>query len=197
MSAILLDLNPLLTLDDDRFEALRRANPELKLEQTPTGEIIVMSLTGGETGIRNSELVAELVLWNRQTRLGKVFDSSTGFRLPIGSKRSPDVAWVAIDRWEALSGSDRAKFPPIAPDFVIELLSPSDELSEIQAKMREYALSGVRLGWLLIPQTRSAEIYRLNQPPEILPERPVQPLTLDGEDVLPGFSLDCSLLWDE
>jgi Uma2 family endonuclease len=138
------------------------------------------------------ELGADLTLWNRQTRLGKVFSSSTIFKLPLGGKRSPDAAWVELSRWNELDSENREKFPPLAPDFVIELRSPTDELSALQEKMIEYRNNGVRLGFLINPQDRQAEIYRLNQEVEILQA----PGTLSGENVLPGFVLDLSWIWE-
>jgi len=150
-----------------------------------------MAPTGGETGSYNSEINADFVIWNRQTKLGKVFDSSTCFKLPKGGDRSPDVAWVALERWNSLSREQQRKFPPIAPDFVLELLSPTDSLEKTQAKMQEYINSGVRLGWLIDRDNRYVEIYRINQPVEVLrnPER------LLGEDVLPEFVLNMDLVW--
>lgn len=149
-----------------------------------------MPPTGGETGIRNSDLNAQLVIWNRQTKLGKVFDSSTEFRLPNGAKRSPDASWVKLERWEALSSNDRKRFPPLCPDFVIELRSETDSLKELRLKMREYQDNGARLGWLIDPQTPLVEIYRPNRDVETINFLFDQLPTLSGEDVLPGFVLD-------
>ncbi len=144
-----------------------------------------MPPVGGESGNREIELGAELVIWNRQTSLGKVFSSSTIFRLPIGSSRSPDVAWVANARWQTLTPEQRQKFPPIAPDFVIELRSRTDDLPTLHEKMQEYMDSGVRLAWLVDPQLQQVEIYRPGQVPEIRR----LPSDLSGEGVLPGFTL--------
>jgi Uma2 family endonuclease len=191
MSTITINFNKILKLTDDQFYELCQDNPEVKFERNVNGELIVMSPTGGETGNRNSEVNAEFVIWNRQTKLGKVFDSSTCFKLPNGSDRSPDVSWVKLERWNALSDQQREKFPPIAPDFVLELMSPSDSLSETQAKMREYMDAKVRLGWLIERETRYAEIYRLGQEVEVLKAGE----TLSGEDVLPGFVLNLEILW--
>lgn len=189
--AYTLDVRSVFTLDDDAFEALCWHNPEFKFEISAGGELVIMSPTGGETGNRNSELNAEFIIWNRKKKLGVVFDSSTCFRLPGGGKRSPDLAWILRARWEQLSPEDREKFPPIAPDFVLELLSPSDRRQDLQPKMQEYMASGVRLAWLIDRSERCVEIYRLGQPAEVLqnPER------LQGEDVLPEFELDLSLVW--
>jgi Uma2 family endonuclease len=181
-----------LKLTDEQFYQLCIANPEYSLELTAEGVLIVMAPVGGESGNKEMELGADLTLWNRQTRLGKVFSSSTIFKLPLGGKRSPDAAWVELSRWNELDSENREKFPPLAPDFVIELRSPTDELSALQEKMIEYRNNGVRLGFLINPQDRQAEIYRLNQEVEILQA----PGTLSGENVLPGFVLDLSWIWE-
>jgi len=138
-----ISLEPVIHITDEQFYQLCQANPDVKLERSAAGELIVMAPTGGETGSYNSEINADFVIWNRQTRLGKVFDSSTCFKLPHGGDRSPDVAWVALERWSTLSPEQQRKFPPIAPDFVLELLSPTDSLEKTQAKMQEYMHSGV------------------------------------------------------
>ena len=185
MSALTLQLPPVLKLTDEQFEQLAAVNHELQLELTARGELIIMPPTGGEAGDRNFELVGQLWLWNRQNRTGKAFDSSTGFRLPNGATRSPDVSWVRIERWNALTQEQRKKFLPLCQDFVIELVSETDDLEDTQAKMQEYLENGLRLGWLINPKARQVEIYRPNQEVEILDST-----TLSGEDVLPGFVLD-------
>ncbi len=185
MTAITIDLNPIIHLSDEQFEHLCQLNPELKFELTATGELVIVSPTGGETGNLNAEINADVVLWNRQTKLGKVFDSSTCFRLPNGAKFSPDVAWVSLARWESLTIEQQRQFPPIAPNFVLELLSPSDRWETTQAKMREYLANQVQLGWLIDPQSQRVEIYRFGQAPELL----MFPTQLSGEAVLPGFNL--------
>lgn len=181
-----------LKLTEEQFYQLCIANPESLLELTAEGVLIVMAPVGGESGNKEMELAADLTIWNRQTRLGKVFSSSTIFKLPLGGKRSPDAAWVELSRWNELDRENRQKFPPLAPDFVIELRSPTDELSALQEKMIEYRNNGVRLGFLINPQDRQAEIYRLDQEVEILQA----PGTLSGENVLPGFVLDLSWIWE-
>ena len=188
MSVYALKVDALGKLDDDRFFQLCQDNPNLKFERSATGELIVMTPTGGETGRINIEIAAEFVIWNRRTELGFCFDSSTGFKLPNGAERSPDIAWIEKSRWLALSPNQREKFPPIAPDFVLELLSPSDNLEPIRAKMREYIDNGVRLAWLLDRQHQRAEVYRPGQAVEQLD----LPTTLTGDDVLPGFALKVS-----
>jgi Uma2 family endonuclease len=179
------------TLTSDQFYDLCRANPDWKLERTVNGDLVVMAPTGGETGARNANLLIRLGVWNEQTQLGVVFDSSTGFHLPNGADRSPDVAWVRRERWDALTPQQRERFPPLAPDFVLELMSPSDSLAETQAKMREYMANGVQLGWLLNRGANLVEVYRLNQQPEVLQ----QPMQLSGDSVLPGFVLCLHDFW--
>jgi len=180
-----LDLSS-LKLTSEQFYQLCISNPEQPLELTHDGILIIMSPVGGDSGSREIELGADLTIWNRTTGRGKVFSSSTIFKLPLGSQRSPDVAWVELSRWQALSDQDRQKFPPLAPDFVIELRSPSDRLSTLRAKMIEYRDNGVLLGLLINPQDRQVEVYRLNAEVEILRS----PVLVSCEAVLPGFNLD-------
>jgi Uma2 family endonuclease len=190
METLTLNVPPAVGLTDEQFYQLCVANKQWRLELTAEGELIIMPPTGGESGIRNADLTTDLNLWNRQTRLGKVFDSSTEFRLPSGSKRSPDVSWVIRARWEALSPEQRKRFPPLSPDFVIELRSETDSLEELRSKMREYRDNGVRLGWLIDPQTPLVEIYRHSQDVETINFSFDEPPTISGEDVLPGFVLN-------
>jgi len=186
MTALTLNLDAIVQLTADAFYALCRANPDIKFERTAKGELIVMPPTGGETGSRNSKLNQRLANWAEADGTGITFDSSTGFKLPNGANRSPDAAWILLTRWEALTPEQRRRFPPIAPDFVVELRSDTDSLAVTQAKMQEYIDNGVRLGWLLDLQTHLVEIYRQGQEQEVLPS----PTSLSGEEVLPGFVLD-------
>jgi Uma2 family endonuclease len=177
-------------ITSEQFEQLANAEQLARLELTENRELIVMSPTGGEAGAKNFNLYIDLGIWNRQTQLGKAFDSSTIFALPNGARRSPDVSWIKLERWDALTPKEKKGFAPIAPDFVIELVSPSDlknqRYEDLQAKMQEYLNNGVRLGWLIEPEAKTVEVYRSGQSVEILNN----PSTLSGEDVLPGFSLD-------
>jgi Uma2 family endonuclease len=175
----------------EQFERVCEANPDRSFELTAQGVLVVMPPVGIESGNYESELLGDLVIWNRQTRLGKTFSSSTVFTLPNGSKKSPDAAWVELSRWEAVSRAERKKFALLVPDFVIELRSETDRLPPLQAKMVEYRDNGVRLGWLIDPQGRQVEIYRSDREVEVL----AVPLTLSGEDILPGFTLDLSPIW--
>jgi Uma2 family endonuclease len=191
MTAFTINFDAIVQMTDEHFEQLCRANPDVKFERTAKGELVIVAPTGGETGSYNSELNADVVIWNRQAKLGVVFDSSTCFRLPNQALRSPDVSWIKQDRWDALTPDQKAKFPPIAPDFVLELMSPSDDFSDVQAKMREYIENGVQLGWLINRKTRSVEVYR----PKQLVESVEAPVTLSGEAVLPGFVLNVQPFW--
>ena len=172
-------------LTDEQFYQLCLHNPEWNIEQNAKGVLIVMTPVGAESGRREMNFGGELYLWNKQTQLGEVFSSSTLFKLPKGGKRSPDAAWIEQSRWQALTPDQRKKFPPIAPDFVIELRSATDDLRTLQEKMQEYLESGVRLGWLFNPQDQQVELYRQGQEKEVRS----LPTILSGEDVLPGFEL--------
>ena len=180
-----------LKLTDEQFYQLCITNPEQPLELTSEGVLIVVPPVGGESGNREADLLIDLGIWNRQTQRGKVFSSSTVFKLPLGSQRSPDAAWVELSRWNALSAEDRSKFPPLAPDFVIELRSRTDKLSDLHDKMLEYRDNGVRLGLLINPQDRIVEIYRIDRAVEVIESGN----SIDCDEVLPGFSLDLTKIW--
>jgi Uma2 family endonuclease len=184
-----LDLTPITQLTREQFYALCHANPSLPLERSPLGALIIMAPVGGTSSNREADLISDLTIWNRQTELGYVFSPSTLFSLPGGGDRSPDAAWVVRNRWEALSLEEQESFPPICPDFVIELRSKTDRLKPLQDKMQEYLESGLRLGFLINRQDQQAEIYRAGQPKEVVS----LPATLLGEDVLPGFMLTLAL----
>ncbi|MGK7905485.1 MAG: Uma2 family endonuclease [Hormoscilla sp.] len=186
MTAYTLNLRPTLELTDEQFDQVCQANRDLKFERNAKGELIVMALTGGETGRRNIKLSARLENWSSQSDLGVAFDSSTGFRLPNSAIRSPDAAWVRKERWSALTALQRKKYVPLCPDFLVELRSPSDELENIQQKMREYLENGLQLGWLIDPEMHQVEIYRPDREVEVLSG----PTALSGEEILPGFVLE-------
>ncbi|MCE2697323.1 MAG: Uma2 family endonuclease [Nostocales cyanobacterium LE14-WE4] len=179
-------------LSDDQFYQLCQINEYYKFEQTAKDELIILPPSNLITGNREAELNGNLMIWNRQTKLGKVFSSSTVFTLPNGGKRSPDVAWIANERWDSLTIQEKEKFAKICPDFVIELRSRTDSLSQLQEKMQEYLNSGLRLGWLIDPQNQQVEIYRQNQSVEIVS----LPTSLSGENVLPGFILELPVFRD-
>jgi Uma2 family endonuclease len=174
-----------VALSDEQFYNICQNNRELKFERTTQGDLIIMSPVGGESGNREADLLIDLGIWNRQTKLGFIFSSSTIFKLPNGADRSPDVAWIRREKWLALSQQQRQKFPPLAPDFVIELRSATDKLETLRFKMLEYQEAGVLLGWLINPQQQQVEIYRLQREVEIYN----LPAALSGETVLPGFCL--------
>jgi Uma2 family endonuclease len=173
-------------MSDHQFEQLCAQNQETKFELTSQGELIVMSPTGSESGRQNGDLLGQIWYWNRQTKLGVVFDSSTGFTLPNNAKRSPDVSWIEISRWQELTSKQRRGFAPIAPDFVLELLSPNDRLQDAQQKMTEYLVCGVKLGWLIYPDEQRVEIYRWGKDAEVL----LDAQSLSGEDLLPGLIVE-------
>ncbi|NCJ06218.1 Uma2 family endonuclease [Synechococcales cyanobacterium C] len=191
VTTIPLQIPKTLRVSDEQFLEFVKANPELRLERTASGELIAMPPTGSESGFYNSELNVDVGLWNRQQHSGKIFDSSSGFRLPNGAIRSPDVSWVSQTRWDALTPKQRQGFAPLCPDFVVELVSKTDTLAEVQAKMVEYQENGCRLGWLINPKTRTVEIYR--------PDRPVATVAfsepLSGENILPGFELNLQTIF--
>jgi Uma2 family endonuclease len=178
-------------MSDDALYEFCRMNRDLRIERTKEGEIVIMSPTGAETGRRNFELIVAFGSWSRVDGSGIGFDSSTGFLLPNGAERSPDLAWVKRERWDALTEEQRQKFAPLCPDFVIELRSPSDRLDELQAKMVEYVDNGALLGWLIDPEERRVYVYRPERPVECL-EAPGQ---ISGEPVLRGLLLEMSSLW--
>jgi len=180
-----LNLEPITTLTRSQFYKLCQGNPDVLLERSPQGELIIVTPIGGESGNQEANLIGDLIIWNRQAKLGVVFSSQTVFSLPGGGDRSPDVAWIKLERWQALSPEEREGFPPICPDFLIELRSRTDRLKPLQNKMQEYLASGLRLGWLINRKGKQVEIYRQGKDVEIV----TIPVVLSGEEVLPGFSL--------
>ncbi len=189
MTSYTLNLKPLLKgISDLDFEHLCKSNPELKLETDAAGNLIIMSPTGSESGKCNLNLAFQIELWNRQTKLGITFDSSTGFKLCNGAIRSPDVSWIEIAKWDSLTHKQKRGFAPIAPDFILELMSPTDDLLTVRQKMAEYMTCDIKLGWLINPDTRQVEIYRQGQDKEILNN----PSSLSGENVMPNLIVDLS-----
>ena len=172
-------------ITDEEFEKICRENSDRKFERTARGELVIISLTGGSTGERNAELNGQLWLWNRQAKLGHIYDSSTGFRLPNGAIRSPDAAWVAQSRWDALTPEQRKKWVPLCPDFVVELKSPSDDILNLQAKMLEYQEIGPKLGWLIDPDRQTVEVYEADRPVELLNN----PEEISADGIMSGFVL--------
>jgi Uma2 family endonuclease len=190
-AAIVLDLRPVVSLTDEQFYKLCRANKELRIERTAEGEMSIMAPTGGETSRRNAQLIAQLVVWANQDRTGISFDSSGGFLLPNGAVRSPDAAWVRLEQWEKLSEQQKEKFISLCPDFVVELRSATDSLRELQSKMEEYVANGAQVGWLIDPQERRVHVYRAQAQAEVLDN----PESVKGEPVLEGFVLQLREIW--
>jgi Uma2 family endonuclease len=179
-----------LTVSPEYFDQLCLDNPDLRLELTKDGELIVMPPTGGESGKRNGNLFGETWYWNRQSNLGEIFDSSTGYDFIAigGGKMSPDVSWIEKSR---LVGVEIVGFISIVPDFVIELPSATDNLKPLQDKMEEYRRLGVRLGLLIDPKNKQVEVYRPGQDAVVLES----PGSIDCNDVMPGFVLSMSRIW--
>ncbi|NER19618.1 MAG: Uma2 family endonuclease [Symploca sp. SIO1C2] len=191
MTALSLNLQSVVDLTDDQFYQLCQNNNNLRFERTATGELIILPPVGGETSNRNGKLTQQLFNWTDSDGTGIAFDSSGGFKLPNGSDRSPDAAWVTLERWNTLTPEQKTRFAPLCPDFVVELLSPSDSLKDTQEKMKEYRDNGARLGWLINRRSRQVEIYRLGQDVEVIKS----PTTLSGEMILPGFILNLEPIW--
>lgn len=186
-----LEMGSSMRLSDDELFELCVRNPELRMERTAGGDLIVMTPAGGISGNRNFEIVGALREWVRHDGTGQGFDSSTGFLLPNGAMRAPDAAWVLRSRLEPLSREAKERFIPLTPDFVVELRSPSDRLPDLQAKMEEYRDQGARLGWLIDPEERKVYVYRPGRPVEVL----VNPDKASGDPELPGFVLDLEPIW--
>jgi Uma2 family endonuclease len=170
---------------EDEFFEFCQLNDELKIERLSTGQIVLMSLTGSETGSKNAELTGDFIIWNRKEKLGKVFDSSSGFTLPNSAVRSPDVAWIPHEKWNRLSADQQKKFAPICPDFVCELASNAKQIPDLREKMEEYIDNGCRLGWLIDPFERRTYIYRPNREAEQVAFKE----TLSGEDIMEGLTV--------
>ena len=186
-----IHLSPALDLTDDQFFELCQINSDLRLERNAKGDIIVMPPTGGETSNRNQEVTRQLGNWAKRDGTGAAFDSSAGFKLPNGADRSPDAAWTSHQRLAQLTPEQKKKFIPLCPDFVIELLSPTDSLAATQAKMVEYLDNGARLGWLIHPEAKRVYVYRLAAPVDELKD--LTQVSADPE--LPGFMLDLQDIW--
>jgi Uma2 family endonuclease len=189
---LLLRLEPVIDMSDEQFFDLCQLNRDLRLERTSQGDLVIMPPTGSETGGINFKLGGVFYHWVEADGTGVGFDSSTGFTLPNGAMRSPDLAWVKRERWEGLTPEQRKVFAPLCPDFVLELRSPSDALVTVQAKMQEYLDNGARLGWLIDPIEQKVYIYR----PQTPVERLDNPQIISGDLVLPGFVLDLGRVWN-
>jgi Uma2 family endonuclease len=188
---LLIRLGPLLKMTNDQLYEFCLLNPELRIERTAQGDLLIMPPTGGETSKRNLDLIVVVGLWAKRDGSGIAFDSSGGFILPNSALRSPDVAWIRQSRLETLTPEQKRKFIPLCPDFVIELRSPTDNLSVLQAKMQEYLDNGAQLGWLIDPEGKRVDVYR----PDRLVECLENPAEISGDPILPRFVLDLRDFW--
>ena len=179
-------------MDDDEFFDFCQRNKSMRIEMEQSGEIIIMPPTGSETGGKNFNLIVKFGIWVEKDATGKGFDSSTGFILPNGAKRSPDLSWIKLDKWNAISKAKRKKFAPVCPDFVVELRSETDSLPKLQEKMREYIENGASLGWLLDATKRKIYVYRQNAQVEVL----TNPAQISGEPLFAGFTLSLKEIWE-
>jgi len=175
-----------LNLTDDQFIRLCSDNRDLRIEMSAERELIIMPPPGSKTGQRNANVIYSLMRWAKQDGTGICFATDTGFTLPNSAKRGPDAAWVRLERWNEIPEEQQERLAPLCPDFVVELRSPSDHLSDLERKMEEYIANGAQLGWLLDPFDKCAVIYRPGQPPA----RIEKPTILRGDPILPGFQSD-------
>ncbi len=187
-----LHLRPAINLTEEQFFEFCQLNRDLRIERTAEGDLLIMPPEGFETGKRNADLTIDLGVWARRDGSGLVTGSSAGFTLPNGAVRAPDAAWVRRSRLEAMTPEQRRRFIPLCPDFVIELRSPTDSLSFLQAKMQEYVDNGAQLGWLIDPDQRRAYVYRPDRQVELLEN----PSEISGDPVLPGFTLNLQRIWE-
>lgn len=190
---LVLHFSPLLKkVSEEEFYEFCRLTPDLSLELTSEGDLIIRPPTGGKTGKQNLKLAVRLGSWAESDGTGEGFDSSTVFKLPNGAKRSPDFSWVRNERWNALTEKEQERFPPLCPDFVVELRSRTDTLKNLRQKMEEYVVNGAQLGWLIDPLERKVHVYRPSAPAEELDN----PQTISGEPLLGGLALDLQEIWD-
>ena len=191
MAALVLHWPPSLQMVNEQFFDFCQANKELRIERSALGDCEIMAPTGGETGWRNLSLAAQLYNWTEQDQSGVAFDSSTGYTLPNGAIRSPDVSWVKRTRLSALTREQKQRFLPVCPDFVIELRSPSDSIKNLQAKMQEYIENGASLGWLIDPENQQVFVFH----PQISMVIINKPEFLQADEMLAGFKLDLHKIW--
>jgi Uma2 family endonuclease len=191
--ALVLHFSPLMKkLSEDEFFEFCMLNKDLRIELTSAGDLIIMPPTGGKTGIRNFKLIVSFGVWAEKDGTGKGFDSSTLFTLPNGAKRSPDLSWARNERWEQLSDKEQERFPPLCPDFVVELRSRSDSLRALQNKMQEYIENGAQLGWLIDPFKKRVYVYHPQSAVKVFDNPP----DISGDPLLRGFTLDVQSLWE-
>ena len=191
-SPLVVQIPPSMQMTDEQFFDFCQVNRELRIERNQFGEISIMPPTASETGNRSFSIAGQLYVWAEKDGTGVCFDSSTGFKLSTGAEQSPDVSWIKLERWNALSPEKQQRFAPICPDFVVELRSLSDNLKPLKEKMEEYMREpGVQLGFLIDRKHRQVYIYRPGVPEECLEN----PATVNGDSVLPGFVLEMSKVW--
>ncbi|ACB49969.1 hypothetical protein cce_0618 [Crocosphaera subtropica ATCC 51142] len=188
---LVLQLSPAIAITDEQFFALCQLNRDYCLERNAKGELLIMSPTDLETGNRNAKLTQQLANWTDEDVSGIGFDSSTGFKLPNGANRSPDAAWMTLEKWNSLTEDQKIRFAPVCPDFVVEIRSPSDQLQSLQDKLQEYIDNGVKLGWLIDRKNRLVYIYRPQTEVECLEN----PDTVNGDPILSGFQLQMDKIW--
>ena len=197
MQIVVEELEPPMTIEwargmtNDEYFQFCADNPDLRIERTAKGDILITPPVGGENSYQNSELARQLGNWARQDGRGRAFDSSVEYFLPSGAAYSPDASWVSRLRLDRLSKEEKRKFPPLCPDFVVELKSPSDRLPKLKAKMREWIDNGALLGWLIDPDSRTVYIYRPGRELEQL----VHPERVAGEGPVEGFILELAEIW--
>src|SRR5256885_1941265 len=165
---LIVHTRPAIDMDDEQFFQFCQLNRDLQIERAAEGDILIMAPEGGKSGLGSSELITAFVVWSRREGSGRSFGSSTGFILPNGAIRSPDVAWVRNERIEALTDEQWHRFLPLCPDFVLELRSPSDSMRRLHQKMEEYRDTGAQLGWLLDPVNKQVHVYRPSVAVEVL-----------------------------
>jgi len=182
---------PARPMNDDELMKFCAANDALRVEREANGDLLVMTPAGNRTGKKNTAIISALDIWAQTDGRGYAFDSNTGFTLPDGSMRSPDAAWVAAERWDALSEEDQVRFSPICPEFVVELRSESDRLTDLQTKMEQWMSNGAELGWLIDPELKRVTIYRAGK----TAERLEQPEVVVGDGPIAGFELDMMRIW--
>jgi Uma2 family endonuclease len=187
---VVVHTRPAIEMDGEQFFQFCRLNRDLQIERNAEGDILIMTPEGGSSGLGSTKLNAIFGVWAELGGTGQVF-GWTGFILPNGATRSPDVSWVSNGRLAALTDKEWDRFLPLCPDFVLELRSPSDSMSRLRRKMEEYRDNGAQLGWLLDPAAKRVEVYRPGAAVEILEN----PAALSGEPLLKGFVLDVPQIW--
>ncbi len=178
-------------MSDEELIRFCAANDIARVERDVSGEILVMSPAGNRTGRRNAAIISALDTWAQKDGRGYVFDSSTGFTLADGSMRSPDAAWIEAGRWDALSDTEKDRFSPLCPDFLIELRSHSDDLAELEHKMERWIGNGAQAAWLIDPERRVVAVYGQEEAPKLLQK----PTLVPGSGVVAGFKLEMGRIW--